>query len=352
MRKAFRIVLVNLAVLVVGMVVIELVFGGWVGGPGYGQINIPRNTQRSFDVGGLYAGGGVITYTRDGHGLRGAYADASGIDVLTIGGSTTNQLYIDDKKTWQARLADRFRRAGNPQVIVDASIDGQSTLGHIAVFERWFPLVPGLRARFVLAYVGINDMHVEGATRYDAMESPDLSRRIRQVLLNHSAFYGLFRTARGVLRARRAKLIHGASPYTGVTWERAHAVDAANPGAAELAPRLDAYRARLGVLMGKIRRFGARPVIVTQPLAGYRIRDGLVWGVRGKDGSVSTGGYHEITAFNQAAMAACRAEGALCIDLAGELLFKDGDFYDGLHNTPRGAAKIGLYLYEKLKDVL
>ena len=43
MRKALRIVLVNLLVLVVGIAVIELVFGGWVGGPGYGQINIPRH---------------------------------------------------------------------------------------------------------------------------------------------------------------------------------------------------------------------------------------------------------------------------------------------------------------------
>ena len=294
----------------------------------------------------------MITYTRDGNGLRGAYADPSGIDVLTMGGSTTNQLYIDDKETWQARLADRFPRAGNPKVIVDASIDGQSTRGHIAVFERWFPLIPGLRARFVLAYVGINDMHVDDAAQWDAMESPDLSRRFRQVLLNYSAFYGLFQTARGVLRARQAKLIHGASPHTGVPWVRAHAVDAADPRAAELASRLDAYRARLGVLMGKIRRFGARPVIVTQPLAGYRIRDGWVWGVRGKDGSVSAEGYHKITAFNQAAMTVCRAEGAVCIDLGRELLFGDGDFYDRLHNTPRGAAKIGRYLYEKLKDVL
>ena len=352
MRKALRIVLVNLAVLVVGMALIELVFGGWLGKPGYGQINIPRHTQRSFDVSGLYAGGGVINYTRDGHGLRGAYADPSGIDVLTMGGSTSNQLYIDDKETWQARLADRFRRAGNPKVIVDASVDGQSTRGHIAVFERWFPLVPKLRARFVLAYVGINDMHVEGAAPYDAMESPDLSRRVRQVLLNHSALYGLFRTARGAIRARQAKLVHGARPYTGVTWARAHAVDTADPRGAELAPRLDAYRARLRVLMGKIRRFGARPVIVTQPLAGYRIRDGWVWGVRDKDGSVSSGGYHKITAFNQAAMAVCRAEGAVCIDLGRELLFGDGDFYDRLHNTPRGAQKIGRYLYEQLKDVL
>ena len=352
MRKALRIVLVNLLVLVVGMAVIELVVGGWFGGPGYGQMNIPRHTQRSFDVSGLYADGGVITYTRDRHGLRGNYAALSGIDVLTMGGSTTNQLYIDDKQTWQARLADGFRRAANPKVIVDASIDGQSTRGHIAVFERWFPLVPRLRARFVLAYVGINDMYVEDSTQWDAMESPGLSRRVRQLLLNNSAFYGLFRTARGAIRARQVKLIHGASPYTGVTWERAHAVDAANPGAAELAPRLQAYRARLQMLMGKIRRFGARPVIVTQPLASYRIHDGWVWGTRGKDGSVGTGGYHKITAFNQAAMAVCRAEGAVCIDLGRELLFKDGDFYDRLHNTPRGAQKIGRYLYEKLKDVL
>lgn len=44
--------------------------------------------------------------------------------------------------------------------------------------------------------------------------------------------------------------------------------------------------------------------------------------------------------------------GGICIDLAKELTFEDEDFYDGAHNTPQGAKKIGRYLYTKLHNVL
>lgn len=51
-------------------------------------------------------------------------------------------------------------------------------------------------------------------------------------------------------------------------------------------------------------------------------------------------------------MAACREVMAVCIDLAAELFFEDGDHYDEVHTTPKGSARIGRYLFEKLKDVI
>ena len=53
---------------------------------------------------------------------------------------------------------------------------------------------------------------------------------------------------------------------------------------------------------------------------------------------------------NDKTMEFCHAVGGICLDLASELEFNDSDFYDFYHNTPRGAEKIGLYLYQKLQD--
>jgi|GEM_PF-2737386 len=46
------------------------------------------------------------------------------------------------------------------------------------------------------------------------------------------------------------------------------------------------------------------------------------------------------------------ATGLLIVELARDVAFDDGDFYDRVHNADRGAAKIGDYLYGALKSVL
>ncbi|MBT3358181.1 MAG: hypothetical protein HN403_00965 [Rhodospirillales bacterium] len=56
--------------------------------------------------------------------------------------------------------------------------------------------------------------------------------------------------------------------------------------------------------------------------------------------------------FNLVTLDVCQNEGAIFIDLARELEFDDGDFFDAVQNTPPGTRKIGDFLYEKLKSTL
>jgi len=59
--------------------------------------------------------------------------------------------------------------------------------------------------------------------------------------------------------------------------------------------------------------------------------------------------YAGLMAVNRRTMAVCRKVQAICVDLASEVFFSDGDHYDGLHTTPRGSEKIGRYLFGKLR---
>ncbi len=346
----FRVVLINVAICLGLALVAEIIFGNWIFGPAYGTLNLPRNVTYYFDTAGLYAGGGTIRYSRDAHGLRGSYADLSKIDILTIGGSTTNQLYVDDDLTWQAQMRRLFDDAGRPAVVVNAAVDGQSTRGHIAIFDRWLPNISNLHAKWVLAYVGINDAAVDGAEQWDQMESPEFSRRLRYWILNNSALYNLFRTARGVFKAYDAKLVHGTPAYDGRIWEIFMPAAAPLPSPASRLSDLANYEARLKTLVRRIRDFGSEAILVSQPTAEFRIRDGQVWVVRGQDGRLDTAGYETMSAFNRVTMDVCRQLGAICIDLASTVEFEDGDFYDRLHNTPQGTEKIGRFLFEQLHD--
>lgn len=352
MKNIFKVIGINVVVLVAGLVIAELLFGNWLFGPDYREMNIPRNTVRVFDVENLYPGGGKVTYTRDEHGLRGHYESVGEIDILTLGGSTTNQLYVDDAETWQAELARRFAAAGEKTSVVNAAVDGQSTRGHIAVFERWFPLIKGLKARFVLVYAGINDVAVEGHEKYDDMRSPDPSRRLAEAIKNKSVLYHVYKTAKGMLAAYDAHVVHGDTRRDGLEWTKWQPADTRFAPPEAYMDRLAAYEARLRRLTQKIRNFGARAIYVTQPSADARIGDGWIWLPNGETRAAAEGYFRQLDAYNRVTMRVCNDLGAICIDLARELAFEDGDFYDRVHNTGQGATKVGRYLFDKLNGRL
>ena len=80
-------VLVNVAVLAV---VGELILGTWLLGANLGTPNV--NTK-------------VAHYNRDRYGLRGNYgSDPARINLLAVGGSTTNEVNVGDGDTWSSIL--------------------------------------------------------------------------------------------------------------------------------------------------------------------------------------------------------------------------------------------------------
>jgi lysophospholipase L1-like esterase len=352
-----RVVAVNLGLLFAVLVAAELIFGTWLFGPSFGALNLPRDVARRLDVSALRPGAEPALYTRDRWGLRGRYGGPAHIGILAVGGSTTNEMFVGDDETWTDGLARRLAGAGIGLSVVNAGAEGQSTVGHLRNFDTWFPLIPKLKFRYLLAYIGINDMALgpRGAdpvqAAFDRAESPERLRRFRQYLANHSALYRLWRTARGMGEARDAGLIHARSAHAGLAWIETPEPAVAPPEAgSDLARRLEGYGARVAELIARARAAGAEAIIVTQQRSNWRREGGMPLFARNPDGSPDTGHYADTILFNRAAMAACRAAGAICLDLESEIEFKPGDFYDHVHTTPAGSARIADYLFAKLKD--
>ncbi|MBM3733032.1 MAG: hypothetical protein FJW24_06140 [Acidimicrobiia bacterium] len=224
MPLMFRVVAVNLGLLFAAIAAAELVFGTWLFGPSFGALNLPRDSVRRLDVSSLHPGAEPVLYTRDRWGLRGRYEHAGAIGILAVGGSTTNEIYVGDDETWTARLAEHFARAGIPLSVVNAGVEGQSTVGHLHNFDAWFPLIPELKFHYLLAYIGINDLALgpRGAdpiqATFDRAESPQRWRRVRQYLANHSALYRLWRTASSAGKAMDAGIIHARSHHAQRAW--------------------------------------------------------------------------------------------------------------------------------------
>ncbi|MBC7905878.1 MAG: SGNH/GDSL hydrolase family protein [Rhodospirillaceae bacterium] len=290
-----------LAVLLVLAVIVELSFGTWFSKDPLDQSDLGRNSAVTVAAAALYPGGQDFTYRRDAWGFRGIGRDPASITILTVGGGTTDQHYLPDDQTWQSVMERDFRAAGVDAVVANAGIDGEATLGHVRAFEDWFSHVPGLKPRFVLFSVGLD-------------ESTNVVRDESSVVRRHSALL------RMVERLSEPKPVEAqpVEPSEG------------RPNRASIA----GYKERLTRLAQLAHAMGAVPVFVVQG----------VWA-------------DELTArrladFNHATRDVCKEAGLLCLDMAREVTFEAGDFYDHLHNSPQGAEKVGRWLAGKLAGLV
>lgn len=352
LNKLPKIILINATVLMAVLLIIELLFGRWFGQfevDDLRRFSIPIGVSYQYDVSSLYDSGAgpIIHYSRDRWGLRGFHRALSDIEVLTIGGSTTDQRFLDDAETWQAFAEQELARRGHPMVIANAGIDGQSTVGHLFNFKYWFPLLEDLKPKYVLFYIGINDVLRKSRRRqFDAKVDPS-GWRVR------SALWQLVRTVRGNLSARSLNVNHGRKPTLGdsdFTIGGLLGSDERTQLANELT---SSFMTNVEELERAATALGALPVFVTQ--TAFAWQGGLKTEPRGlkhiiwldrKMNYADVSFLHQ--RMNKQLLDHCRVHSLTCIDLASELRFEATDYYDYVHLTPVGSAKVGRYLASKL----
>ena len=351
MNRFFKIFASNIIIFLIGILALELLFGGWIG-RNYGTLVIPVDFNRRFDVSKLYQWKeGRTNYARDIYGLRGHYKSLSNIDILTVGGSTTNEIFISEGYTWSDVLRKNFEKEKKDFTVINAGVDGQSTIGHLKNFELWFPMIPEIKARYILVYIGINDHALIKANYNQNKQDGLLARRniFKQYVMNNSAFYTLFRNIRGMVFARRANLIHTGHNFNQVTWKYVSSPQGLKTFEEKYADDLNRYANRLIKLNAAIHKFGSKPIFVTQHKANYKFQNGKVLVPNNPTEKSAFMDFVGLTAINKVTMQTCRELEAICIDLGQHLLFSNGDHYDDIHTTPQGSKKIGDFLFKALK---
>jgi len=346
----FALLGVNGLLLIIGLVILEIIFGGWLDTTNLNRLNLHKNCVLWFNVTQFYDDPNpLIRYTRDQYGLRGTFRYPSDIDILTIGGSTTDQLYIRDGETWQDVLQERFKQAGVSVIVGNAGVEGQSTYGHIENFESWFPYIPKLEPDFILFYVGLNDFYNDANSFYDRLVKDD--HGFMQSIKNNSAIWQVIWKLHNAFIAMVVRKIgHGSITFSDLKWTS----EALQDDYGFMNPRLESYAARLRILAELTRNLGARPIFVSQPSRYYRITSN---GLRGHSDISSIDGhpyngvdhYYMLKRFDDVTKSIAIEKNAVFIDLAGCNDWIDSDFYDFAHMTPQGVRKVGNLLFEELK---
>jgi lysophospholipase L1-like esterase len=339
------------------VVILELLFGSWLGDDPWRAtrgLNILRDTSIKFDLRSADKNSTLkSTYTRDHFGLRGSCKDVSHIEILTIGGSTTDQRWNSDGSTYQDVLQSLLsEKIGRQICISNAGVDGHSTFGHLKSFESWFSLINGLSPKYYLLYIGINDAGFrEGpADGFDNAEVPHYSA-LRNIIRQKSALYGL------VVRLRNfsTRLVDNpiyASHLDYQFKEKDYVVSALTPGVEiKIAKNSDAFEKRLRAMLSHIRSRGALPICVSQPHLYAKKFEGKNRGLERvfQHEKISYNGLDyeaSINALSKVMKTSCVESAGYFIDI-GSKKFLDEDFYNGVHMTNSGVRRLGEYLYEE-----
>jgi lysophospholipase L1-like esterase len=87
-----------------------------------------------------------------------SYDRKTGVRIFAIGGSTTEELFVDDAATWTHRLQVALATdLGRPVEVINAGVSGLRARHHVAMLRHILPLQPDL----VLFLVGFNDWHFD-----------------------------------------------------------------------------------------------------------------------------------------------------------------------------------------------
>lgn len=370
MRRTLKIIGWNLGLLVIVILIVEVVFGSWFRAPQLWHLSIYRDKDWLLDVSDKYIRSGPSRYKRDYYALRGSYGEPKDIDILVMGGSTTDERFVSEGETWPDTLGACLSKSLPDLRVANAGVTGQTTRGHAANFDLWLNHIPELRPAAIIAFFGVNEFFVHALAEKDdvrlfseANYGVSQIRIFRKWLYMNSALHAGYKVIKKSLSDQKpdfayvqpppAKSVMGVDEvenriakqgFSGVSLNTPEFEALVGRYSKKSTKQLVAYRGRLQKLRESIHEFGSQPVFVTQAWGSYRI---------GSDGAIR-GDLNQLVgveAYNRVVMDYCAKTGMHCIDLARKIRFQRGDFWDVAHTTPQGSARIGNEMCKELQSM-
>ena len=299
----------------------------------------------------------ITSHTKNALGFRGPDPPrdfAKRLTLVTIGGSTTECLFLSDGKTWTDELARRLTRSWPDAWVNNAGLDGQSSYGHLILLRD---LIVSLRPRVAVFLIGVNDIGREDLTTFDQSLAPAWTRwqKAGVFLEDHSEVVSLAHNLLRMARTSYRGFGHSEVDLTKLTRLEHEAKLTAITLAQQEAP-VRRYADRLAAIVDLCRSNGIEPVFTTQPaLYGDAIDP-----VTGVDLSIiqvqgAANGrlwWRVLETYNDAMRRVARDRGVLLVDAAHEMPKDSRLYYDLMHFTNEGAARLGDIVADHLEPYL
>lgn len=314
------------------------------------KINLIRDKEITYQIKNIYESDrDFIRYKRNIFGLRDNCKHPSDIDILTIGGSTTDQRYIEFENTYQYILQEQLKEKINTSICVsNAGIDGHSTFGHIYSFQKWFPLIPNFQPKIFIFYIGLNDANF--LTQEQNSSDEINNKTVKGFLKKFMVFQSLIR-ARDLLKEI---FFIKSDAYAGHIQRsylpEDYTVSQVNPASEMLSDiHSKKFRVRLKRLIEFSSSYNAKHICVTQPHKYIRSVEGKQYGIPNVFGDEYSGLDYDLSLQKINKIITEECEQDTTIDLYNAEI-PNNFFYDGIHMTPRGNQYIGSYIAREFID--
>jgi lysophospholipase L1-like esterase len=321
------------------------------------EIVLPVNHVYQFENGETRKLDRTTVHSKNSLGFRGPEPPRDferRLTILTIGGSTTESLFLSDGKTWTDELTRRLQPELPDVWVNNAGIDGHTSYGHLVLLRSF---VVRLRPKVAVLLVGANDVALEHANTFDegVLLSPGGARRVLNTAAAKSEVVSLGLNLARAARSRQRGLGHSEVDLT-ATRHLALAEDVVAATVEGASRALPAYAARLRDIASVTRQNGIDPVFITQPALFGDVIDPAT-GVDLATVQVSGRGnghleWRLLEAVNDVTRSVSRDEQVLLIDLARALPKDSRYFYDFLHFTNEGSQQVGAIVATELLPYL
>lgn len=321
---------------------------------------------------------GETNFIINSQGLRGDEPPAGAVyRILTIGGSTTECLYLDQTEAWPQRLQTYLNDAlpGQQVWVGNAGKSGLNTRENLLQMEYLLPQHPEIDA--VLLLVGGNDFNlrlIEGDSyKPNYLDLPGAKRSLLQRAFSvrptrdpNLHFYRLSAVWRLLARIDQAQTRveqvdeidtedNAGHVYAA---RRARRQKATLTGVLpDLREGVAEYRRNLNRMIDLAQAHGVRLVVMTQPTMWRpdlnQAETELLWlgwqpghEIYYTPGALADG----MASYNETTLEVCRTRQIECFDLAAALPQDTSVFYDDLHFNESGAQQVAGLVVEYLLD--
>lgn len=298
----------------------------------------------------------VIIHNKNSLGFRGPELPANfdkALSIVVVGGSTAEEYYLSDEKTWPFLLEQKLRQTHPDVWVNNAGFDGHSTYGHNILLKSY---LLKLKPKYIIFLIGLNDI-----------ERSDLNPGFDNTLLKgsylstvdyvaeKSELANLILNIGRTLEARKKAVLHSS-----IDLAKMHRLESPVEEAAsslkKQAVYVAAFKKRVEDLVGATRQNGITPILMTQPVLWGDVTDPStkvkLGDLQVKEGVNARLFWQTLQLYNEATRQVARANKLKLVDLANELPKDSLYYYDGLHYTNEGARKISEVLHSALDKYL
>ncbi len=350
-KKVVFIFLITLSLLLT----IELISGAFLFGKKIDCIYLKCNYKYSSNVDFIENQTKKIYYSRDNYGFRGSRKGYQNIDFLVLGGSTTEEKFIDDNDTWTEKLEKKFIKDGKDIEVVNAGIDGQSTIGHIYNFEKWFPHIKNLNPKFIIFYIGINEYRSNKFNKYDYQEKDNLLSKSKFYLKkNNGIFLNLYRK----INLNKIKSEYTDMVYHNPNLKKSYSqkkIEENNDVEEKFKNWVDQeFLIRLNLLVNFTKEIGAIPIFISQKSFRWYQLNQKIYEIENNnvlEDENFESYYNKEKKIDQVLQTFTKKNDIYFISGFNEFSFEESFFYDFIHTTTKGSEYISETIYPILKKI-